>query len=444
MDQPVTQYATVGESQVAYQVVGDGPQDLLFCYSLGGSVDLVWQVPSYPRFIAQLTGTHRVITFDRRGSGSSDPLPLNAIPTWEEQAEDITAVLDAAESQQTAVMGILDTGPLGILFAAMHPERVSHLILISTTPRFAAADDYPIGVSPDVIDGMVEFMASTWGGPDLLPVIMPSAADDTEELTAWSRMFRASATPRSAATQYENLWRHMDVREFLPIVQAPTLVCHPTDNALLPLDHGRYLADHLPDGRLIEWPGGDMVPSVRPDSAPDIIEFLTGERPMEAEVERLLTTVLFTDIVGSTERAANEGDHRWGQILAAHHKVVRAELRRYRGVEIDTAGDGFFATFDGPARAVRCACAIRDGVKAAGVEIRAGLHTGEVEVFDDTLRGMAVHIGARVGSTATASEVLVSRTVADLVVGSGIEFTDRGDHELKGVPGSWQLFAVKS
>jgi class 3 adenylate cyclase len=255
-------------------------------------------------------------------------------------------------------------------------------------------------------------------------------------------MHRAASTPHTASAQFKNLLESVDLRPFLPLVQAPTLVLQATESAFTYLDHARYLSDHLPAATLVEMPGGNMTMPFAPNALSEITEFLTGEPP-EVEINRVLTTVLFTDIVGSTERAAEEGDHRWRQILEAHHQAVRAELRRYRGSEIDTAGDGFFATFDGPARAIRCACAIRDSVRAAGVEIRAGLHTGEVEVFGETYSGLGVHIGARVGARAGAGEVLVSRTVVDLVVGSGITFAERGEHELKGVPGQWKLFSVE-
>jgi class 3 adenylate cyclase len=272
--------------------------------------------------------------------------------------------------------------------------------------------------------------------------MFPSYADDAEMIAPYARSLRASATPRNAAAQYDYLWRHMDVRGFLPLVQAPTLILHPADSPTLPVEHGRYLAEHIPNARLIEWPGADLIPPDMDKAASDLIEFLTGERPVD--VDRVLTTVLFTDIVGSTERAASLGDQRWHALLDAHDRAVREQVRRFKGREIKTTGDGFLVAFDGPARAIRCAQAIVESTGKLGIEVRAGLHTGECEVRGDDLGGLAVHIAARVGALAHPGEVLVSSTVRDLVAGSGIEFGDRGEHELKGVPESWKLFAVRS
>ena len=441
IEAPEIKYVRSGDAEVAYAVFGGGSRDLLICSGLGAHVDLIWQISKSADFLRTLATFRRVIFMDRRGSGASDPVPLMAVPTWEEMAEDISVVLDATGSSVTDVLALNEIGPIAILFAAMHPERIGSLVLVNTTARYAAAADYPIGVAAEVIDGICEVIASTWGSEEFAAISDPGQADDREFLTSLARMHRAASTPHTAAAQFKYLLESVDVRSFLPLVQAPTLVLQATESAFVHLDQGTYLADRLPAATLVEMPGGNMTMPFAPTAVGEITEFLTGEPP-QVEVDRVLTTVLFTDIVGSTERAVQEGDHRWNQILQAHHQIVRAELRRYRGSEIDTAGDGFFATFDGPARAIRCACAIRDGVRAAGVEIRAGLHTGEVEVFGDKYSGLGVHIGARVGSQAGAGEVLVSRTVVDLVVGSGISFTERGEHDLKGVPGSWKLFSV--
>jgi class 3 adenylate cyclase/pimeloyl-ACP methyl ester carboxylesterase len=440
MDLPETKYVTVGGAQVAYQVAGDGPEDLVVCHALGWQLDLSWQVPFGIEFLGRLRRGCRVIDFDRRGSGASDPVPLNAIPTWEEMAEDLTAVLDAVGSERTAVMGLLETGPIVLLFAAMHPERVSHLILMHTTARYLVADDYPIGVSPEGIDFVVELLATTWGTEDFIRLVQPSSANDAQAVAAYARMYRASATPRSAAAQYDYILRNVDVRSFLPLIQTPTLVLHSADLPLTSLEHGRYLAEHLPYATFMELPRADPSPVDMETTTSDIMEFLTGERPVE--VDRVLTTILFTDIVGSTERAASVGDQSWRSLLDAHDRAVREQLRRFQGKEIKTTGDGFLVSFDGPARAIRCAEAINEAVDPIGIDLRMGLHTGECEVRGDDLGGLAVHIAARIGALATSKEILVSSTVKDLVIGSGIEFTERGKYDLKGVPGAWNVFVV--
>jgi class 3 adenylate cyclase len=440
MDLPETRYVTVDSGQVAYQVTGDGPEDLIVCHALGWQLDLAWQVPFGSEFLGRLRRERRVIEFDRRGSGLSDPVPLNAIPTWEEMTEDLTAVLDAVGSERTAVMGFLETGPIALLFAAMHPERVSHLVLMHTTARYMAADDYPIGASPEEIDFLVDLLATSWGTEDFVRLVQPSDADDPAAIAAYARMYRASATPRSAAAQYNYVLRNIDVRRFLPVIQAPTLVLHSPDVPLTTMEHARYLAEHLPRATLIELSGADPSPGEMETTTSDIIEFLTGERPVETN--RVLTTILFTDIVGSTERAASVGDQSWRSTLDAHDRAVREQLRRFKGKEVNTTGDGFVVSFDGPARAIRCAQAINNAVKPIGVDLRMGLHTGECEVRGDDLGGLAVHIAARIGALATPQEVLVSSTLKDLVIGSAIEFTERGNHDLKGVPGTWNVFAV--
>ena len=440
MDLPETKYVTVESGQVAYQVTGDGPEDLIVCHALGWQLDLAWQVPFGTEFLGRLRRERRVIEFDRRGSGLSDPVPLNAIPTWEEMTEDLTAVLDAVGSERTAVMGLLETGPIALLFAAMHPERVSHLVLMHTTARYMAADDYPIGVSPEEIDFLVDLLATSWGTEDFVRLVQPSDADDPAAIAAYARMYRASATPRSAAAQYNYVLRNVDVRRFLPVIQVPTLVLHSPDVPLTTMEHARYLAEHLPRATLIELRGADPSPGEMETTTSDIIEFLTGERPVETN--RVLTTILFTDIVGSTERAASVGDQSWRSTLDAHDRAVREQLRRFKGKEVNTTGDGFVVSFDGPARAIRCAQAINNAVKPIGVDLRMGLHTGECEVRGDDLGGLAVHIAARIGALATPQEVLVSSTLKDLVIGSAIEFTERGNHDLKGVPGTWNVFAV--
>jgi class 3 adenylate cyclase len=363
------------------------------------------------------------------------------MPTWEEWADDVRAVLDAAGSERAVVLAETDGGPAGLLFTATHPERVSRLILANTTARRLRADDYPIGMTPEAADHLVEMYREAWATPKMVTVTVPSRVNDPEFLQWLAKAGRAAATPRSAAAQLRYMIESLDARHALPLIQVPTLVLHSKDNPVYSIEQGRYLADHIAGARFVELPGADLYVAASAEAIEEIGEFVTGER-LPVEVDRVLTTVLFTDIVGSTERAEKEGDRRWSELLSAHHQVVRSELRHFRGQEIDTAGDGFLATFDGPARGIRCACSIRDGVQALGLQIRAGLHTGEVELSDSGPRGLAVHIGARVGALAGPGEVLVSLTVADLVVGSGIKLADRGEHRLKGVPGRWHLFAV--
>jgi class 3 adenylate cyclase len=440
MEAPETRYVAVGDADVAYQVVGDGPFELLYCYGLGSHIEHCWDIPGQAEYLEGLAAFSRLIFFDRRGSGASDGVSLSALPTWEEWAEDIEAVLGAAGSERTAILATLDAGPIAVLFAATHPEIVTALILVNTTARYLEADDYPIGASPDFVDAVVETFAKGYGTPDLTRSFDQSRADDAEWVRLASKMVRSSATPRAAAAQYNYILRSLDVRHALPLIQAPTLVLQVSESPFLSVAQGRYLAEHIEGATFIELPGGN----VSMDAAPvlDIAEFLTGERPV-VEVERILTTVLFTDIVGSTARAASLGDQRWRSLLDAHDRTVREQLRRFRGREINTTGDGFVASFDGPARAIRCAQAINEATEKLGVQLRVGMHTGECEVRGDDLGGLAVHIAARVGALATPGEVLVSGTVKDLVVGSGIEFDDRGEHDLKGVPGSWKVFAVE-
>jgi class 3 adenylate cyclase len=441
MEAPETRYVAVGDADVAYQVVGEGPPDLLYCYGIGNQVELAWEIPAIAEFMSGLAAFSRLIFFDRRGTGASDGVSFNAIPTWEEWTEDIVAVLAATGSKRTAIMAALDAGPMAILFTAMHPEMASALILLNTSARYLEASDYPIGASPDAVDALVDLIATAYGTPDFSRLLNPAIADDTERIELYAKLLRSSATPRSASAQYDYILR-ADVRHALPMIQAPTLVLNVSESLFLPIAHGRYIADHIDDARFIELPGGDLgIPTDR-QLLDEVAEFLTGERPV-VEADRILTTVLFTDIVGSTERVASLGDHRWRSLLDAHDRTVRDQLRRFRGREIDTTGDGFMASFDGPARAVRCAQAVIEATAKLGIEVRTGLHTGECEIRGNGLGGLAVHIAARIGAQATSGEVLVSGTVKDLVVGSGIEFAERGEHQLKGVPDTLRLFAVE-
>jgi len=438
-----TKYVAVGDADVAYRVIGDGPFDLLYFYGLGSHVDLLSDDPQYASWMDGLVSVGRLIFFDRRGTGASDHLTRNAMPAWEEWADDLRAVLDATGSDRTAIYAAQDAGPIAVMFAALQPERVRSLILSNTSPRYLEADDYPIGVPQASVDAVVEMVGSLWGTEELITVISPGLADDAEFVREEARRFRAAATPRNAAAQVQYILENVDVRSVLPLIQAPTLVLHTSHNPMVPIDHGRYLADHIPGAKFVEVPGNGIVFDDRGGALVlgEIAEFLTGERPA-VDIDRVLTTVLFTDIVASTEHLASLGDSRWTAMLDAHDRAVRDQLRRFRGREIKTTGDGFHACFDGPGRAIACATSITQAAHALGIEVRAGMHTGECEVRGDDLAGLAVHLAARIGSLAGPGEVLVSTTVKDLVAGSGIEFADRGDCELKGIPTTWRLFAV--
>jgi class 3 adenylate cyclase len=438
---PETRYVAVGDAQVAYQVVGDGPIDLLYFAGLGTHIDLLWDYPPSVKFYSGLASFSRLILFDRRGTGASDAVPHSAIPTWEAWSEDIRAVLDAAGSDRAAIFAELDAGPIALLFAATHPERLQRLILANTSARFLRDDDYPAGLPAHSVDALVEIVGKTWGTPTVVRAFRPDA---DPELIRWNtKLLRAAATPRNAAAQYRYILSTLDVRRALPLIQTPTLVLHRRGHPFFPLEHGRYLASRIHAAQLVELQSDETYfsPPGYARVAEEVARFLTGERP-PVEIDRVLTTVLFTDIVNSTGHAASLGDRQWRTVLDAHDRTVRGELRRFRGREIKTTGDGFVACFDGPARAIRCAQAIIDNVGPLGIAVRAGLHTGECELRDDDLGGLAVHIAARVGDLAIRGEVLTTSTVKDLVAGSGIEFADRGDHELRGVPGNWRLYSA--
>jgi class 3 adenylate cyclase len=441
VEAPKTRFVTVGGADVAFQVLGDGPPDLLLFGGLASHVELNWQWPDYADVLSRLASFSRLIMFDQRGAGASDTAPPNA--TWEDLTDEALAVLDAVGSRRAVPIGVCETGPMAMLFAAAHPGRVAGLILVSTFARHTAADDYPIGLSPEAQNTMEEMVVRVWGTADLVRLVNPSRAHDEEFVERGAAINRSSATPRAFA-DYVMRSTSLDVRDALPLIRTPTLVLHSKDNYLIPIAMGRYLADHIEGAKFVELPGADFG-LVGDSGAPvpdEVAEFLTGQRPVD--IERILATVFFTDIVGSTAHAASQGDQRWRALLDTHDQKVREQLRRFRGREINTTGDGFVASFDGPVRAIRCAQAIAEATGKLGVQLRVGLHTGECEVRGDDLGGLAVHIAARVGALANPGEVLVSGTVKDLVLGSGIEFDDRGDHELKGVPGTWRLYAVVS
>jgi pimeloyl-ACP methyl ester carboxylesterase len=439
---PQTRYVRSSDDvRIAYQVAGDGPLDLVFVSGFVSNLEGYWEEPAFAHVFERLGSFARVAMFDKRGQGLSDRPPDP--PSLEQTMDDIEAVMDAVGMERPALFGISEGGPAMALFAASHPQRVRALALYGTWPRIARSDDYPEGIPLGVFDAFAARIDAEWGGPVAAELFAPSVCDDPQFLDTWARFLRRGAAPRDAGNLVR-MYRDADVREVLPAITAPTLVLHRTGDLVTPIAGGRVIADLIPGARFVELPGNDHLAIIDSDQIIDEVEeFLTGERHVR-EPDRVLATVMFTDIVGSTERAAELGDRRWRELVARHDALVRRELERHRGRPIKTLGDGFLATFDGPARGVRCAHAIAAGMRELGLEIRAGLHTGECELVGDDVAGMAVNIGARVASLAVANEVLVSGTVKDLVVGSGIEFTGRGAHQLKGVPGEWQLYAALS
>jgi class 3 adenylate cyclase len=440
--QPETRYAKSGDVSIAYQLVGNGPLDLVLVPGWVSHLDCSWEYPRFADFGRRLASFSRAIFFDKRGSGLSDRIP--GVATLEERMDDVRAVLDALGSKRAALLGVSEGGPMSVLFAATYPERTSALVLYGTMAKFTASADYPWGFPGESFEEFVGTLIGSWGRPDspVIPLLAPTLAGDKRFREFWARFERAAASP-GAFAGLMRMNAEIDVRHVLPTIRVPTLVLHRTGDSAVSVDQGRYIAERIPGAKYVELSGTDHMPAAGDFNAlvDEIEEFLTGVRPVP-ESDRVLATVLFTDIVRSTERAATLGDRAWRALLDTHHGIVRRELERHRGREIKTAGDGFLATFDGPARAIRCACAIRDGVRSLGIEIRAGLHTGECELMGDDVGGIAVHIGARVAASAAPSEVLVSQTVKDLVAGSGLRFVDRNVHSLHGVPGEWRLFAV--
>jgi class 3 adenylate cyclase len=440
--QPETRYARLGGDRIAYQVLGSGPPDLVLARRSYGHIDIAWEDPGITLFLRSLASFCRLILFDRRGTGPSDPLPLDLLPPWESYAEELAAVLDEVGSQQAAIMAQLDAGPTALLFAATRPERTSALVLVHTSARFAAASDYPIGGTPEEIEAALAEFDRLWGSDELAALLVPSRAGDARFLRWFAKWQRASVGPRVAQLLLRAMLQ-ADVRPILPLVQAPTLILHRQEFGLVPMAHGRYLAEHIAGARLIELPGSDVdLTWETPELALDAIqEFLTGIR-RTVEPNRVLATVLFTDIAGSTERAARLGDRRWRELLEVQDDLARRLVEQFGGQLVKTTGDGILATFDGPGRAIRCAAALRDELAGIDLQIRAGLHTGEIELREGDVGGIAVHIAARVMAAAAPGEILTSSTVRDLVVGSDIAMTDRGPHPLKGVDGTWQLFAA--
>jgi len=436
-----TRYAKSGELWIAYQVVGNGPVDLLWAPGYMSHIEQNWTWPAYAEFLDRLASFSRLILFDRRGTGLSDR--TLSLGSFEELLDDMRAVLDAASSDRTALFGGAEGGPMCALFAATFPERTSALILGASYPRRTWAPDCPWGLDEQQQERILAAPEARWGTDHFgVHTLAPTLADD-ERFRKWhSQATRFAGTPASALAWFR-ITMEIDIRDVLPAIRVPTLVLHRSGDRGVPIEAGRYLAEHIPDAKFVELEGVDHYPFAGDSDAmlDEVEEFLTGSR-RSREPDRVLATVLFTDIVGSTELAAELGDRRWAELLTEHHRLVRAEVERYRGKVVRVEGDGALLTFDGPARAVSCAAAIRKALRTIELEIRAGLHTGEIELAETGVEGIAVHIGARVAALAEPGEVLTSSTVKDLVVGSGIEFEERGTHALKGVPGEWRLYAV--
>jgi pimeloyl-ACP methyl ester carboxylesterase len=444
VQQPETHYARTPDGAIAYQIVGEGPLDLVFIGPWVSNVDVMWEEPRLARLLEHLARFSRLICFDRRGTGASDSVALDTLPSLEQWSDDARAVMLAAGSQRAAVLGVGQGGDLAMLFAASHPELTSALVLVNSTARYLDDVDYAVGFPEGLSSSMMDKIHESWGSGRAVHFLAPSTVGDERFQRWYGRYERLAMGPR-AARVIHGLQLENDLRAVLPAIRVPTLVLHRVGDRTIPVLNGRYLAKHIPGAKYVELPGADHLVFIGETATllGEIEEFLTGTREVP-EIDRVLATVLFTDIVGSTERAVALGDRAWRALLDSHNEIARRELSRHRGQEVEFTGDGLLARFDGPGRAIRCALAITETVRGLGIEVRAGLHTGEIELAGDAVRGIAVHIGARVASEAAAGEVLVSSTVRDLVAGSGIRFADRGSHVLKGVPGEWRLFSASS
>jgi class 3 adenylate cyclase len=439
---PRTRYVAVDGLQVAYQVIGERPLDLVFMTGTISHVDMRWEDPASARFLEGLASFSRVIVFDRRGVGASDRLAPGKVPSWEEFADDLRAVLDAAHSERAALFATgIGSGHMAITFAATYPERVRALVLFNALGRAPGFEDDP---GRRWSDFSADFAEQFWGTEEYVPAVCPSVMHDPVQTAWWAKYMRATATPRAMADQMRVMGM-TDTHFVLPSLRVPTLVLQRSQNAVQNVASTRELSERIPGATFVEIPGTDTPAATQHagHTLNRVEEFVTGLRPSQP-ADRYLATVLFTDIVDSTRRASALGDHAWRELLDAHDRVVRSELKRFQGREIATTGDGFLATFDAPGRAIRCGTAICQAAQALDIAVRVGLHTGEVEARGADIGGISVHIGARVAAVAAAGEVLVSRTVTDLVAGSGIQFEDRGEHELKGVPGTWRLFSVSA
>lgn len=443
MSPPQVRYARSGGKHIAYQVVGQGPVDLVLVHGWVSHLELMWDEPSIARFHERLASFSRLILFDKRGTGMSDRVAEGELPTLEQRMEDLHAVLNAVGSKRAALMGISEGGPMCALFAATYPERTTALVMCGSYARWIRDEECPWAMTREQHEAAAAAFERGWGTPVGFKTVAPTSSADERYRNWWARYLRMGASPGAGVALYRmNI--EIDIRSLLPTVRVPTLLLHRAGDRLINVEASRYMARRIPGARLVELAGDDHLVFLGDSDTvlAEIQEFLTGARPPAAQ-DTTLATVLFVDIAGSTEKAAALGDARWRDLLDAFLTTVRQELERHRGSLIDTAGDGVFASFDGPARAIRCACAIRDRAAALGLTVRAGLHTGECQTAGGKLAGLAVHIGARVAATAQPGQVMVSNTVKDLVAGSGQRFADQGVHALKGVPGEWRLFAVQ-
>jgi class 3 adenylate cyclase/alpha-beta hydrolase superfamily lysophospholipase len=440
---PTTRYAKSGDVHIAYQVVGEGPVDLVLIHGWISHLEYQWEDPASARFLSRLASFSRLIVFDKRGTGLSDRVAESALPTLEQRMDDIRAVMDAAGSHRAVMFGISEGGPLSTLFAATYPARTAALIMYGAFAKWIRTDDYPWGPTREEHEAAFIAFERHWGTPIGLKKLAPSVANDERVRQWWAHHMRVSASPGAGVTLYR-MNVEVDTRAILPAIRVPTLILHRSGDRLQPCEGARYMAQQIPNAKFVELPGDDHIPwigNVDPLLA-EIQEFLTGEPPV-LEADRVLATVLFVDIVQSTQRVAAIGDSRWRDLVNNYQRQVGKEVVRLGGRVVNTAGDGVFATFDGPARAIKCACAVRDAVGNLGLAVRCGIHTGECVIDGDDVAGIAVHIGARVAARAEPGEILLSSTVKDLIAGSRVECSDRGSHVLKGVAGRWRLFAVK-
>jgi class 3 adenylate cyclase/esterase/lipase len=435
-------YARNGDVSLAYEVFGGGEHDILVTLGWIPSFQSAWDSPAYARWLERLGRLGRVIMWDKRGTGLSERVAPDRLPTLEDRMDDMRVVMDAAGSERATIFGLSEGGSLSALFAATYPERAEALIILGGFARMLHDEGYEWAPTLEASEEFNRRIGETWGNnAQLLNLWAPSVADDPAAQDYWNRTMAFGATP-STAVAWLKMVGETDIRHVLPAISVPSLVLHRAEDRIMPVQHGRYLGEHIPGARYVELPRADHLWWIDGDDILDEVESFLGGAPVPADIERALATVLFTDIVDSTTRAAELGDRRWGDLVEEHDRLIRARLERFRGREVKTLGDGFLATFDGPGRAIRCAVDVRDAVRGLGLELRAGLHTGECEVSGEDIRGIAVNIGARVGAHAGPGEVLVSQTVKDLVAGSGLGFEERGEHELKGVPGSWRLYSV--
>lgn len=430
---------------IAYTTLGEGPPHLVWVPNFTSHVDAWWLLKPATRFVESMVRIGGLLQFDQPGTGASDPVPPDALPTMEQWMDDVRVVMDAEGIERATLIAEDAAGPVALLFGSSHPERVEGLVLMNSYARMERAPDYPWGFPPEIRERATDHWAAMWGTGEQLRITAPRYAHDAELRRSYALVERLSAAPSMARALFDMI-PSVDVRDVLPAVRVPTLIIHRTDDPWIRVEHGRYLAEHIKGARYVELPGDAHYGYILGDTdevVGRIAEFVTGA-PREADdTERILATLLFTDIVDSTPRAVQLGDKAWRSLLDQHDATIRELVERYRGRPIKSTGDGFLATFDGPARAVRCAAAIREATRGLGVQIRAGLHTGEIELRGEDIGGVAVHVASRVAGRAGAEDVLVSQTVKDLTIGSGIDYDERGEHDLKGVPGPWRLYTAR-